>query len=138
MERVLRQMEGLSNATLASAIEGISSWLHRCSEQVVRSELGYSLWHRVWPIGVEATNTLESERRLAHVGELLESSHDRGSPNEIDTLGSPTGKLTGVLIEAFQWWEEIGVSSPVGGFLSRCGIVLSAHPAMPVWLRAAT
>ena len=45
--------------TLVAAIEGISNWLATWKGYVVRSELGGTVWRRIWPISVEATNNVE-------------------------------------------------------------------------------
>ena len=58
--RVLGLMNRLSDATVETAIDGISHWLYMWSEHVIGSELGRQVWLRAWPAAVKVTNAAET------------------------------------------------------------------------------
>lgn len=100
-DRVLSLFVQLSSKTLATAIDGVAAWMDAWGPQVVASPVGWTLWFRVWPIAVEATNkNEESEEKeefdtIDDAGQLADSQvgHKR-----LDTLNTPAGKLVGVFL----------------------------------------
>ena len=54
-DRVLALLAQLSEATLSTAIQGVSSWLERWRQQSLTSGSGLPVWLKVWPIAVAAT-----------------------------------------------------------------------------------
>ena len=99
-ERVLRLLEELSEGTLVAAIEGISNWLATWKGYVVRSELGGTVWQRIWPISVEATNNVEVTAEEKEFDAFFETDAKKQAPADVNTLASPAGRLVGVLISA--------------------------------------
>ena len=97
-ERVLQLLNGLSRETLSAAIEGISNWLDDWREQVLASPLGLSVWLKVWPTAVEATNT--NEQRQSDSDLSVSDPFDDPEPMYIDKSYTSAGKLISVLLSA--------------------------------------
>ena len=57
--RLLRLLAGLSDNSLAVAIDGVSEWLYTYKEQAIESCTGVQLWSRAWPIAVRATDEID-------------------------------------------------------------------------------
>lgn len=97
--RVLSLLAELPEATVRQAIDGISQWLSVWREQLVVLPGGSTVWHKVWPIAVEATNAKKFDEKEANLDTVQQSSDDR-DPMDLDTLNTPAGKLVGVFLAA--------------------------------------
>ena len=95
-ERVLRLLNVLSAKTLSAAIEGVSNWLHEWREEVIASPLGLSVWMRVWPIAVEATNAREQMQGDSDLS--VSDTFDDQESMHIDKSHTSAGKLVSVLL----------------------------------------
>lgn len=97
--RVLSLLAKLPELTVRQAIEGIAHWLSSWAKQVVVLPEGLTVWLRVWPIAVEATNVEQPDEEEIHLNTVAQSSDDR-EPMDLDTLNAPAGKLVGVFLVA--------------------------------------
>ena len=96
--RVLILLAKLPSETLSEAIGGISHWLS-CWEEYVVAVLDWSvIWHRAWPLAVEATNTMQPPNEEPNLNVVMQPGPD--GPHDLDTLNSPAGKLVGVFLAA--------------------------------------
>lgn len=97
--RVLALLAKLPEATVRQAIDGISHWLSAWEKQLVVLPEGLSVWLKLWPIAVEATNAQQPVEEEIHLNTFAQSSDDR-EPMDLDTLNTPAGKLVGVFLAA--------------------------------------
>ena len=93
---VLRLLQGLSDKTIAAAIEGVSAWLDSWGVQVVVSPIGWTVWLRIWPIAVEATNKQKDDEEEDFSVSVSDSNAE---PAHLDTLNNPAGRLVGVFLQ---------------------------------------
>lgn len=96
-KRVLLLLSDLPDESIALAIEGISHWLSSWQVQVASSTLGRSVWARVWPFAVTATNTRSPGSDQLDINTVVKSTTDQ-VPMDLDTLNTPAGKLVGVFM----------------------------------------
>ncbi len=96
-KRILVLLEALPDEIVERAIEGISHWLSSWEHQVVASKLGRTVWARIWPMAVKATNTRRSTTDQSDLNTTGTSPSDR-MPMDLDTLNTPAGKLIGVFL----------------------------------------
>jgi hypothetical protein len=101
-DNVLALLNQLSENTLSAAIEGISNWLESWRKQVVASAFGLTVWLRIWPIAVEATNARRENEDGADLSVTARAADDEREPMDLDTLNTPAGKLVGVFLAACQ------------------------------------
>lgn len=94
--RVLRLLRNLSETNLTTAIWGISHWLFRWCQYVIRSEHGLPVWLCTWPFAVEKTNAVTNEQ--GHI--IFNPSGDQQESPDIDTLNTPAGQLIEVFLTA--------------------------------------
>lgn len=99
-DRVLGLLNQLSDATLSSAIEGICAWLDAWGKHAVKLPLALPIWHRLWPIAVEATNRKPEEADEGDLSVVARVADDDREPMDLDTLNPPAGKLVGVFLAA--------------------------------------
>jgi hypothetical protein len=93
--RVLSLLRQLPLEAARFAIDGISNWLSVWRKLVVDSSNGFVVWHRLWPIAVDATN----EHAPPPAAE--ESNSLPGKPSsDLDTLNTSVGKLLDVFLAA--------------------------------------
>ncbi len=97
--RVLDLLSNLNIKTVRHAIDGISQWLSSWQRILVLQPQAFSVWLKVWPIAVEATNTEHPSHKNEELALVLEHDQSRGSA-ELDTLNNPAGKLVGVFLAA--------------------------------------
>jgi hypothetical protein len=97
--RVLNLLVNLSHETTTRAIEGIAEWLSAWRKHVVVLPDYQSVWHRLWPLAVEATNSQQSSPDIADLNTVARATDD-SEPMDLDTLNTPSGKLVGVFLEA--------------------------------------
>ena len=96
---VLSLLTKLPDATLRSAIHGISNWLWVWREHVLLLPEGLNVWIKLWPIAVETTNAQRPPEEDVPLYTISQSSSDQ-EPRRLDTLNSPAGKLVGVFLSA--------------------------------------
>jgi hypothetical protein len=89
----------LAEKVLVAAIEGISGWLDTWRKQVAALSIGHSVWFRIWPIAVNATNSqaATNDEDLSVSGRLVNTNEES---MDLDTLNTPAGRLVGVFLEA--------------------------------------
>ncbi len=97
--RVLSLLSKLPEATIRQAIDGISHWLSSWGKHLIVLPEGLSVWLKIWPIAVEATNAQQPVEEEIHLNTVAQSSDDR-EPMDLDTLNTPAGKLVGVFLAA--------------------------------------
>lgn len=97
-ERVLSLLDRLPPETIRLAIEGISNWLGAWEKRIVKSKALPSIWLKVWPISIEATNATQSSDEEIDLNTIARSSSDQ-EPMDLDTLNTPVGRLVGVFFE---------------------------------------
>ena len=95
--RVLSLLAILPEATVSQAIEGISQWLSAWEKQFVLIPESLSIWLKIWPLAVEATNTKQTVKEEIYLNTVLQSSDDH-EPRDLETLNTPAGKLIGVFL----------------------------------------
>lgn len=95
--RVLSLLSELPEVTIRRAISGISHWISAWEKQVMDLREGPSVWLKVWPIAVEATNAEKPHEEETILNTVAQSSDDR-EPEDLDTLNTPAGKLVGVFL----------------------------------------
>lgn len=105
--RVLVQLTMLHEEAVRKAIGGISHWLSTWAEYVLRDTAGLPVWHKLWPIAVDATNSSErshiiamSRREARHGGEHTEM--------RFDALNHPVGRLVDVFLAACPRNPDVG------------------------------
>lgn len=97
-ERVLRMLSLTSESTLSIAIQGISAWLDAWRTQIIASNLGFSVWEKIWPIAVDATNAETALADDANLDVTVRSADDDHAPMDLDTLNTAAGKLVNVFL----------------------------------------
>lgn len=95
--RVLSLLVKLPQTTIHQAIDGISNWLSNWEKQVAVLPEALSIWLKIWPISVEATNAQQPVDEEPHLSSVAWSS-DGSEPQDLDTLNTPAGKLVGVFL----------------------------------------
>lgn len=98
-DRVLALLERLPIETAQEAIGGISHWLDGWAKQIHALPQFVSVWLRLWPLAVAATNaeqTPEAEPSLS----VVVTTPGRDEPQDLDTLNTPAGRLIGALLSA--------------------------------------
>lgn len=113
-ERVLRLLEKLSDKTSSSTIASISNWLSVWSQHVTTSELGLSVWLRVWPIAMEATDAKEQSVEHDSLSVLPPAKDEHQEPLDLDTLNTPAGKLLTVFLSTCPSLKEVPSPFAVG------------------------
>ena len=88
----------LPKKTLSQAIQGISQWLSCWKKDIVAAPEWSVVWHRVWPLAVEATNAMQLSNQEPDLNIVLPAA-SYGSA-DLDTLNTPAGKLVGVFLAA--------------------------------------
>ena len=88
----------LPEKTLSQAIQGISQWLSCWEKDIVAAPEWSVVWHRVWPLAVEATNAMQLSNQEPDLN-IVVSAASYGSA-ALDTLNTPAGKLVGVFLAA--------------------------------------
>jgi hypothetical protein len=117
-ERVLALLVQLSEGTISAAIQGVSSWLDHWRWQVVASRLALTVWSKVWPFAVTATNSQGESEDKADLNVIATTTdHDRES-TDLDTLNAPAGKLVGVFLAACPSLDQVDAPF-VGGTVAR-------------------
>ncbi len=91
-------LEKLPQKTLSQAIQGISQWLSCWKKDIVVAPEWPVVWHRVWPLAVEATNAMQPSNQEPDLNIVSPGASDR--PADLDTLNPPAGKLVGVFFAA--------------------------------------
>lgn len=104
--RVLALIMQLPEDTIQKAINGISNWLSAWQKLLAKTPECHSVWFKLWPLAVVATNKVppaEDELRL----DAVEQSNDDQRPMDLDTLNTPAGKLVGVFLTSCPNLEEV-------------------------------
>jgi hypothetical protein len=96
-DRVLALLMKLPAATVREAIGGISHWLSAWAKQIFETPNALTIWMRIWPIAVQATNAQETSEDNVDSNIVGPFSDDR-EPMDLDTLNCPAGKLIGVFL----------------------------------------
>ena len=96
--RVLSLIDKLPEETVRQAIDGTSDWLSKWKKQVVMLSEGLSIWLKLWPIAVEATNEQQPAGKNFDLNTVAQSLDDRAM--DLDTLNTPAGKLAGTFLAA--------------------------------------
>ena len=112
--RVLALLVRLPEATVRQCIDGISHWLSTWEKQLVDLPEGLSVWLKLWPIAVEATNAKQPFEEEVDLNTVVRSS-DSHEPMDLDTLNTPAGKLVGVFLSARPNLERNDRPFDVGG-----------------------
>ena len=94
----------LPEKTLSQAIQGISEWLNCWEKDIVTAPEWSVVWHRVWPLAVEATNAMQLSNQEPDLNIVVAAASDGSA--DLDTLNTPAGKLVGVFLAACPNLEE--------------------------------
>lgn len=97
--RVVVLLMKLPIGTMTRAIEGICDWTSAWQKQVVALPEFHALWHRLWPLAMEATNAQQSPDEPVDLNTVARAADD-SEPMDLDTLNTPSGKLVGVFLAA--------------------------------------
>jgi hypothetical protein len=95
--RVLSFLAKLPEATIRTAIGGISHWLSMWENLALVPPEGLHVWLKLWPIAVEATNAQKPLEEDVYRNTISQSSPDQ-EPRDLVTLNTPAGKLVGVFL----------------------------------------
>ena len=95
--RVLALLAELSVATAEQSIEGLSHWLSTWQRQIVGRPECQTVWLRLWPIAIEATNARQPAEEAVDLNTVVRSSDNR-EPQDLDTLNTPVGRLVDVFL----------------------------------------
>lgn len=98
--RVLKLLVRLPETSAAKAIDGLTRWLCCWKNQVVDLPHGLTVWFKLWPIAVEATNAIQPIEKEIDLNTLLDSrdDHTPRDPDPLDT--TPVGNLIDVFLVA--------------------------------------
>ena len=97
--RVVHLLLNLSDETTRRAIEGISEWLSAWWKHVMALPDSQGVWHRLWPLAVEATNAQQPTSDTVDLNTVARSADD-SEPMDLDTLNTPSGKLVGTFLDS--------------------------------------
>jgi hypothetical protein len=98
VNRVLKLLIALPTGTLSAAIEALSAWLSSWRQLCAKSPHCLDAWLRLWPIAVEATNAAQPPDEPIDLNLVARSSDPEDEPKDFDTLNTPAGRLTDVLL----------------------------------------
>jgi hypothetical protein len=97
--RVVHLLVNLPGETAMRAIQGISEWLSAWWKHVAALPNSQGLWHRLWPLAVDATNAQQPASDAADLNTVARATDDR-EPLDLDTLNTPSGKLVGAFLDS--------------------------------------
>lgn len=97
--RTLALLIKLPLETITQAIDGISHWFSSWENIVVLLPEAFTVWNKVWPIAVLATNNQQPIEEGTNLERVVRSSDELKSL-DLDTLNTPAGKLIGVFLAA--------------------------------------
>jgi len=97
--RIVSLLKRLPEETISRAIGGIAHLFSSWEKEIAHSVSGVEVWLKLWPIAVQATNTLETADEGSDQGTVAKPSHD-AEPRSLDTLNSPAGKLVAFFLVA--------------------------------------
>jgi hypothetical protein len=96
---VLGLLSSLPNETAKEALEGISEWLSTWWKNVAALPQAQGVWHRLWPLAVDATNAQQAPAEAVDLNTVARATDD-SEPLDLDTLNTPSGKLVGVFLDS--------------------------------------
>ncbi|MXY42109.1 MAG: hypothetical protein F4027_17400 [Rhodospirillaceae bacterium] len=117
--RVLGLMNRLSDATVETAIDGISHWLYMWSDHIIGSELGRQVWLRVWPTAVKVTNAAEAGEDQGFADAGVRADDEQRARREMDAFHLPVGKLLRVFLAVFSFSEDFRDPFASGSLLTQ-------------------
>lgn len=82
----------LKTETIRKAIDGISQWISVWSPHIKDDPQSDELWNKIWPIAVQATNSLQKNDEEPDLNTI--GIPTKSEPKDLDTLNTPAGKLT--------------------------------------------
>ncbi len=97
--RVFVLLSKLSLSSANSAIDGIAFWLSRWSEHVQDVGLFSTVWLRLWPLAVTATNRAQPDSEEPSLNVVIRQDTAK-EPEDLDTLNSPAGQFVGAFLSA--------------------------------------
>jgi hypothetical protein len=97
--RVLCLLETLPAETIEKAIDGITTWFSNWQTLIADSPSLVSVWNKVWPIAVQATNKQQEADATPDLSFVAQATNDN-EPAVLDAARTPVGKLVGVLLAA--------------------------------------
>ena len=95
---VLRVVSELPDSALANVGVGVSEWLGTWREVVVKDLEWTSVWLRVWPVAVEATNALYQPEDEGRLNVVVSATGD--NVEDLDAFNTPVARLIDVFLEA--------------------------------------
>lgn len=96
-DRVLTLLELLPTSTIKQAIQGITHWISSWEPVVRQSRRLLTVWTKLWPVAVAATNEAADESESIDLNQIVGSGGDE-EPSDLDTLNTATGRLVGVFL----------------------------------------
>ena len=96
---VLSLLDKLPEGIVRQSINGISHWISTWEKQIATQPESLSIWLKLWPIAVDATNTKTAVKETLQSAPATRNP-DATDPTRLDTLNSPTGKLVGFFLAA--------------------------------------
>ena len=94
-ERIMHLIEKLSDKSVLSAIDAITHWFSGQDKTAVGSEIGLQIWHRLWLLAVNITNSTVTEPAEQSFDTALQEGEDDTKLSRLDTLNNPAGRLVG-------------------------------------------
>ena len=88
----------LSDISIKVAINGIAHWISSWEKYLSGIDNGLKLWLKVWPIALEAMNTIQTQTEDESLDILSATSSTIEEVKNIDTLNNPVGKLVGYFL----------------------------------------
>jgi len=96
---VLSLLAKLPEEIARQSINGIAHWISTWERQLASLPESLSIWLKLWPIAVDATNTKVAVKETMQSATVTKYP-DPVDPTRLDTLNSPTGKLVGFFLAA--------------------------------------
>jgi len=127
-DRVLALLIALPDATLREAIEGLAHWAFSWSPYLATSANTLSVWLRLWPLGVEATNAKATPQGGAELDSVVRATPTSRSL-DLDTLNTAAGKLIEVFVRSCPSLEDNPVPFADGPCRTMRDVILAAGGA---------
>lgn len=97
---VLKLLAELHPDTVRGAMEGLTYWLSSWSSRLSKQKELLTVWQRIWPLAVEATNHSQSGEVEADLN-VVGQGPTNDEPVDLDTLNTPAGRMVSVF---FSLW----------------------------------
>ncbi|WP_068878795.1 MULTISPECIES: hypothetical protein [unclassified Phenylobacterium] len=109
--RVVALLQGVGDATLEAAVDGLSDWLSDWRSQAAGHPHFASLWRRLWPYAVARTNREQPEEETPRLDVIVRGGAD-AEPRDLDTYNTAAGKMVGAFLALCPNLTEVDQAFP--------------------------